>query len=82
MEDYIEYRGNSYWCKELNFPGRGIMTVSDTKLNEILMEDLNSSDKKVIKQAEVCDNKIYYFLDEEEQQMKDANMIKYINGTL
>lgn len=74
----IEYQGKTYWSIELDIPGRGEVLISDTKLNEILMNHMEYASKEKAREAMDLDDTIYYFLDEDEQKMSEEKLIKYI----
>lgn len=67
--------GHTYPIRTITFPNVGLVNISITKLNDIIMDE---SGGYTSLEAENIDNQIFYYVLEEELGLEINNLIKVI----
>ena len=71
----IEFQGNQYKVREVELPEIGNVLISTTSLNKLLLNDHSSY---VSNEAISVDESIYYFVDENEIELSDDELINIL----
>ncbi len=73
--DNIEFQNREFKVREIELPEFGIVRISITSLNELL---LNKDGSYSSKEAEAVDEKIFYFVEDNEIEQSDEELIKVV----
>ena len=74
METII-FRNQEFRIKEIDLPSFGEVIISTNKLSSLLFND---EDKYVNKEAELIDDEIFYYVEENEIGLSDFELIPLI----
>ena len=75
--DTIKFQNKEYKAREIELHELGKILVSTTSLNNVLM--INGSDY-VSDEAKNIDEGIYYFIEEEEIELNETDLVKLISS--
>ena len=73
--DKIEFQNNQYKVREIELPELGNVLISTTSLNQLLLNDDGSY---VSNEAIFVDESIYFFVDENEIELSDDELINLL----
>lgn len=71
----IEFQNNQYKVREVELPEIGNVLISTTSLNNLLLNDVGSY---VSEKAISIDESIYFFVDENEIELSDNELINLL----
>lgn len=72
----IKFQNNEYKVREIELPEIGNILISITSLNQLL---LNDNGRYVTDEAIFVDESIYYFVNENEIELSDDELINLIS---
>ncbi|RKS00852.1 hypothetical protein [Flavobacterium sp. 102] len=75
--DTIKFQNKEYKAREIELNELGKILVSTTSLNNALM--INGSNY-VSNEAENIDERIYYFIEEDEIELNETDLVKLISS--
>ncbi|OAQ39875.1 hypothetical protein A5893_09920 [Pedobacter psychrophilus] len=75
ITDKIEFHNKEYLIREIELPKIGNVLISTVELNDLLMNDKGGY---VSDEAISVDEKIYYFVQENEIKLSDDDLIKLL----
>lgn len=73
--DKIEFQNKEYKVREIEIPEFGNVLISTNSLNELL---LNESGSYISEEAIAVDERIFYFVEENEIEFSDEELINLI----
>jgi hypothetical protein len=75
ITDKIEFQNREYLLREVELPEIGNVLISTVELNDLLM---NKNGGYVSDEAISVDERIYYFVEENEIKLSDDDLIKLL----
>jgi len=75
----IEFQNNQYKTREIELPEIGNILISTTSLNQLL---LNDDGGYVSDEAISVDERVYYFVDENEIELSDYELIDLLTSEI
>jgi hypothetical protein len=75
ITDKIEFQNREYLLREVELPEIGNVLISTVELNDLLM---NKNGGYVSDEAISFDERIYYFVEENEIKLSDDDLIKLL----
>ena len=73
----ISFQNKEYKIREISVPDFGERLISTNNLNEILFDEQGSY---VSEEAEIVDNAIFYYVEENEIDLKESDLGKLFIG--
>lgn len=71
----VEFQNKTYKVREIKLPEFGIVKISTTNLDEVLMK---KGSAYISKQAQNIDEKIFFFVGEDEIELDEKVLMKLI----
>ena len=75
--DTIEFQNREFKVREIELPEFGIVHISTNSLNDLL---LNEDGSYTSNEAEEVDEKIFYFVEDNEIELSDEELIKVVTS--
>jgi hypothetical protein len=75
ITDKLEFQNKEYLIREIELPEMGNVLISTVELNDFLM---NNEGNYVSDEAISVDERIYYFVQENEIKLSDGDLIKLL----
>lgn len=73
--DTIKFKNKEYKLREIELPELGNVFISTTSFNDAL---LNNGSDFVSKEAQIIDEEIYFFVEENEIEFNEADLVKLV----
>lgn len=73
--DTINFQNKEFKVREIELPDLGYVFISTTSLNEALM---NKGNDYVSKEAQNIDEKIYFFVEENQIEFTEEDLVKLV----
>jgi len=77
--DTIKFETKTFKIREIDLPKFGNVVISTTTLNQLLMNDDGGYTSN---EAEMVDEQIFYFVDENELEYEQGKLIKLVSRQL
>lgn len=75
--DVIKFQNREYKLREIELPEVGSVSISTANLNNALM---NNGNNYVSKEAQSIDEEVYFFVEENEIELNDVDLINLISS--